>query len=212
MVRIVKAPDLRRREILAAAGALFQSQGYQHTTVNAIIRTAGIAKGTFYYYFPSKEAVLAAIVHALVVQLVETARPIADHPSLGALEKTRLLLRGQTQAIQAANRAVMDSLHLPENRELHERSNVETILAFGPILAGVVEQGNREGVFHVAHPLETVQFLLAGSQFLFDAGLFDWTPHEQVAHASAMQAVIERALGAPTGSFRFLVEADGASS
>lgn len=212
VTRTLKDPDVRRHEILAVAGELFHMQGYKNTTVDAIIRKAGIAKGTFYYYFRSKEDVLVALVHDLVLQLVETARALAADPSIGALEKTRLLLRGQVQAIQAANREVMDSLHLPGNRELHERSNVETILAFGPILAGVVEQGNREGVFHVEHPLQTVQFLLAGSQFLFDAGLFVWTPEEQVAHASAMQAVIERALWAPTGSFRFLSAVDGASS
>jgi AcrR family transcriptional regulator len=203
-VRTVKAPAIRRSEILAAAGDLFQSQGYQQATVDAIIRKAGIAKGTFYYYFHSKEEVLAALVHDLVLQLVASARAIADDPSLGALEKARLLLRGESQVLQAANREVMDSLHLPENRELHERSNVETIVAFGPILAGVVEQGNREGVFHVEHPLQTVQFLLAGSLFLFDTGLFTWTSDEQVAHASARQAVIERALGAQAGSFGFL--------
>src|SRR5262249_53409481 len=137
-------------------------------------------------------------------QMVASAHAIADDPSLDALEKTRLLLRGESQVTQAANREVLDSLRLPENRELHERSNIETIVAFGPILAGVVEQGNREGVVHVEHPLQTVQFLLAGSLFLFDAGLFIWTPDEQIAHSSARQAMVERALGAPVGSFSFL--------
>jgi AcrR family transcriptional regulator len=171
-VRIVKPPAARRGEILAAASDLFRSQGYQRTPVDAIIRKAGIAKGTFYYYFPSKADVLAAIAQDLVLEMVEAAHAIADDPSLGALEKARLLLRGQVQLIQAANYEVTASLRLPENRELHERSNVEMILAFGPLLASVVAQGNREGVFHVAHPLETVRFLLAGSLFLFDAGLF----------------------------------------
>jgi AcrR family transcriptional regulator len=211
-VRISKDPTVRRNEILAAAADLFRSQGYKHTAVETIIRKAGIAKGTFYYYFQSKDDVLAAIVQDLVRHLAEHARSIAADPSLGALEKTRLLLRGTTQSIQADNRAVLDSLRLPENRELHERSNVEMILAFGPIMAGVIEQGNREGVFHVERPLETAQFLLAGSLFLYDSDLFTWTPAERVAHANAMQAVIERALGASTGSFAFLSAAAGASS
>src|SRR5262245_26818389 len=60
-MRPVKSPAVRREEILAVASELFRSLGYQHTTVEAIIRQAGIAKGTFYYYFPSKADVLAAI-------------------------------------------------------------------------------------------------------------------------------------------------------
>jgi AcrR family transcriptional regulator len=202
MVRTVKSPDIRRGEILAAARELFQSQGYQNTSVDAIIRKAGVAKGTFYYYFQSKEDILAALVHQLVLQMVEQARIIAADPTLPTLDKVRLMLRGQET--QVASAEVMDDLHLPENRELHERINVETILEFGPIMADVVAQGIREGVFHVENPLETVQFLLAGSQFLMDSGLFEWTPEERAARAKAMQTVIERALGAEAGSFAFL--------
>jgi AcrR family transcriptional regulator len=206
MTRTVKNPDVRRKEILAIAGELFQAQGYQDTTVDAIIRKVGIAKGTFYYYFQSKEEVLAALVHELVSHMVEKSRTIADDPTMNALEKTRIMLRAQSQAVYDAGPAVMENLHRPENRELHERSNVETILTFGPIMADVVEQGNREGIFHVEQPLETVQFLLAGSEFLFAHGLFNWKPEELIARTQAMQSIIERSLGAEPGSFGFLIE------
>lgn len=43
---------------------------------------------------------------------------------------------------------------------------IETVLAFGPILATVVEQGNQEGVIQIDDPLSTVRFILAGSRFL----------------------------------------------
>jgi AcrR family transcriptional regulator len=207
MVRTVKHPEVRRGEILAAAGKLFQAQGYQNTPVDAIIREAGVAKGTCYYYFQSKDEVLAALVHQLVLQLVEQGQAIAADTSLPAMEKVRLLLRGQETQVASAD--VMEELHLPENRELHERINVETILELGPIMAEVVEQGLREGVFHVDDSLETVQFLLAGSQFLMDAGLFDWGPEERARRERAMQVSIERSLGAPAGSFSFLSDGSG---
>jgi AcrR family transcriptional regulator len=204
MTRTVKRPDVRRSEILAAAGELFQSQGFQNTPVDAIIRKAGIAKGTFYYYFKSKEDILAALVHQLVLQMVEHACSITANTTLSALDKARIILRDQ--AIQVANADVIVDLHLPENRELHERINVETTLKFGPIMAEVVEQGIREGSFHVENPLETVQFLLAGSQFLMDSGLFHWTPDERMRRIQAMQSIVERSLGADAGSFGFLSE------
>ena len=47
MTRTFKDPDVRRHEILAVTGELFQTQGYKNTTVDAIIRKAGVAKGTF---------------------------------------------------------------------------------------------------------------------------------------------------------------------
>jgi AcrR family transcriptional regulator len=211
MTRTVKPPDVRRSEILAAAGELFQTQGFNDTPVDAIIQKAGIAKGTFYYYFQSKEDVLAAIAHQLVLQIVERARHIAANPALSALEKARLMLRDQGQTVAATNPTMMKDLHLPENRELHERINVETILEFGPVMAEVVEQGVREGVFQVEKPLETVQFLLAGSQFLMDYGLFNWEPKELAARAQAMQSIVERALSAETGSFAFLSNTNAAN-
>ena len=48
----------RRERLYEAALALFRSQGYEATTVDQITRQAGLAKGTFFNYFPTKDAVL----------------------------------------------------------------------------------------------------------------------------------------------------------
>ena len=48
----------RRERIYEAALNLFRSQGYESTTVDQITRHAGMAKGTFFNYFPTKDAVL----------------------------------------------------------------------------------------------------------------------------------------------------------
>lgn len=48
----------RRERLYEAALALFRSQGYEQTTVDQITRRAGLAKGTFFNYFPTKDAIL----------------------------------------------------------------------------------------------------------------------------------------------------------
>jgi AcrR family transcriptional regulator len=48
----------RRDRIYDAAVTLFREQGYENTTVDQITRRAGVAKGTFFNYFPTKDAVL----------------------------------------------------------------------------------------------------------------------------------------------------------
>ena len=48
----------RRERLYEAALTLFRSQGYEATTVDQITRRAGLAKGTFFNYFPTKDAVL----------------------------------------------------------------------------------------------------------------------------------------------------------
>lgn len=52
------AKSERRERLYEAALALFRSQGYEATTVDQITRRAGLAKGTFFNYFPTKDAVL----------------------------------------------------------------------------------------------------------------------------------------------------------
>ncbi|HEX9062960.1 MAG TPA: TetR/AcrR family transcriptional regulator [Clostridia bacterium] len=203
MKRVVKDPKIRQAEILTAAGELFESQGYANTTIEAIIQKAGIAKGTFYYYFKSKEDILDALVQMMVDKRYEVYKKIADAHDMKALEKLRMMLGGENQ-LSKKEADLMENLHLPENRELHERANVEFIVKISPLFAQVIEQGKREGVFDVENPLETVQFFLSGSQFLLESGLFNWTQDEYTKRIIAMQSIIERSLGAEPGSFSFI--------
>ena len=70
--RGTKPPETRRSEILQAAIRLFDEAGYDQTTVQHIAQAAGVAAGTVYLYFPSKEHVLITL-HAEVHAGIETA-------------------------------------------------------------------------------------------------------------------------------------------
>ena len=78
------------------------------------------------------------------------------------------------------------------------------MLRLSPVLAKIVEQGNEEKVFDTKRPLETMQFLLTGGQFLLDGGLFDFSTEEMMERRMAMQEIIERALGAERDAFGFM--------
>src|SRR5437588_12373184 len=59
--RILKSPEDRRQEILDAAVKVFKDKGVSKSTVADIAEAAGVAKGTVYLYFGSKEHLLAAL-------------------------------------------------------------------------------------------------------------------------------------------------------
>lgn len=203
MARIVKDPEERRAEIIETADRLFRTHGYAKCSVEMIIREIGVAKGTFYYYFKSKPEILRAIVDKTLDQIVEMAQAVAGEPSLTALQKMQALL-GNSHIGGDERLDVAEMLHLPENRELHELTNIQTILRLSPILASIVEQGVAEGDFDVERPLETIQFLFTGAQFLTDGGMFGFTELELRDRRLAMQTVVEKALGAKPGSFHFM--------
>lgn len=54
--------EARRLQIIDAALTSFATDGYERATTAAICRTAGIGSGTFFHYFPTKSAVLVAIL------------------------------------------------------------------------------------------------------------------------------------------------------
>jgi AcrR family transcriptional regulator len=68
-VRAASARAERRRQILDAAKHVFADAGYHGASIHAIIERAEIARGTFYLYFESKEAVFGALLDEAMTEL-----------------------------------------------------------------------------------------------------------------------------------------------
>ncbi|AKF06325.1 TetR/AcrR family transcriptional regulator [Sandaracinus amylolyticus] len=66
--------ESRRRAVLDASLRVFSEKGYHATRISDLIEAAGIARGTFYLYFESKNA----IFHELLDQLLERIRASVD--------------------------------------------------------------------------------------------------------------------------------------
>jgi AcrR family transcriptional regulator len=69
--RVLKSPEDRRQEILDAATRIFSAKGVSKTTVADIAEAAGVAKGTVYLYFGSKEHLLLALRDRFTDDLLE---------------------------------------------------------------------------------------------------------------------------------------------
>jgi AcrR family transcriptional regulator len=66
-------PADRRTELLAAARSVFAKKGYESATVSEIVGRAGVAQGTFYLYFPGKEALAGAFAETVSERFAEVA-------------------------------------------------------------------------------------------------------------------------------------------
>jgi AcrR family transcriptional regulator len=69
-----KSPGKTREKLVSAAMELFAKKGFDKTTVDEIVARAGVAKGTFYLYFKSKDD--------LIKELAFEVMPIMAMPSL----------------------------------------------------------------------------------------------------------------------------------
>lgn len=76
--RVVKDPDVRRQELMDAAVRVFHDKGITKATVSDVTETAGVAKGTFYLYFDSKEHLLAALKDRFVDAILARAASLYE--------------------------------------------------------------------------------------------------------------------------------------
>jgi len=157
MGRVVKDPDVRRNEILKAAQQLFYTRGYEQTAVRDIIDQIGIAKGTFYHYFRSKEELLDALVVQLLQQVTAVAKPMVNDTQLPALEKLQHLF-ANTTALKLENRALIETLlpawYKDENAIMREKMKAASSEYIAPLFGQIVQQGVAEGTFDTPYPDE----------------------------------------------------------
>jgi AcrR family transcriptional regulator len=77
-----------RRQLLEAAGEVFEANGYRATTVGAITDRANTAHGTFYLYFRNKEDAFCRVIETVIVdELAASAVVPLDHASRPAMEQ-----------------------------------------------------------------------------------------------------------------------------
>jgi AcrR family transcriptional regulator len=121
MPRVIKHPDVRRSELLDQALGLYLSRGYDNTSLNDVIAEAGMSKGAFYHYFPSKEALLVAIADRFGRQTLAELEDVFNAPDLDPLGRLNAFL-GQALRIKTdmapAAWIVFGALFRPENQLL----------------------------------------------------------------------------------------------
>lgn len=167
--RVSKPASQRRTEILNAAHHLFITKGIQATSVEDILTEVGIAKGTLYYHFSSKDDILRSLVERTTARVSAQARAVADSPMPAIPKFLAVMAAARAEDSEIALAA---ELHTTGHDEFHLMSILGTIRALTPILVGVVEEGIAEGSFTTDHPREVIEIILTAAGMLLDTGIF----------------------------------------
>ncbi|WHH57442.1 TetR/AcrR family transcriptional regulator [Petroclostridium sp. X23] len=203
MPRITKDPETRKNEILDAAQELFITQGFEQTAVSDIVKKVGVAQGTFYYYFKSKEEILKAVLERLIDQIVKSLTSVVYDQRLNAVQKMQGFIDGLF-SFERGKESMMEYVHREQNAIVHNRLAASLIEKIIPLISQIVEEGVKEGVFDTDHPLESAEVLLFGVGYIHDSVAFSGDEEIYRQKMLATQDVVERVLGAEKGSIRLI--------
>jgi AcrR family transcriptional regulator len=215
MARIVKEHEQRRAELLQTAQKLFYANDYENTSVADIIDSVGIAKGTFYHYFKTKDELLNELIENLADAIAHQLEQIVTAPSMNAIEKLNtFFINAGNYKKENKEMVIMAAvaMYRTENIVLKEKMIHSFFRRSAPMISSIINQGISEGVFHTEYGDLVAYTILYMGLFMRDEfaemltqGEKDDAAVERTVRICMMyQDTIERVLNAPKGSIRII--------
>ena len=143
----VRAAGDKREAILRAATRVFAHNGYFNSKVADIAREAGVADGTVYLYFKSKEDILHSIFDQNMAEAIAAARKLVKEVS-DPREKLRRIASLHLKRLGAdRDLAVVFQVELRGSTKFMEEFSAAGFAEYLGLLHDTFEEGQRAGVF-----------------------------------------------------------------
>ena len=193
----MKKGEKRKKELLKIAYDMFLTQGYENTSVDEIIEKAQIAKGTYYYYFKSKEQMLEEVIDMMIENETERASQII-RMDIPVPQKIVGIVASMKPTEE--EQPVKNALFQPKNVLMHYKVRQKLICVLTPLLSEVIGEGVKEGIFECENIPERVKMLLIISDSTFNEGTFS------EKDISVFIDMTEKLLGAENGTMSFIYD------
>ena len=166
--------------------------------VQDICQQAGVAKGMFFYYFPTKEDVLKAIFVEWTKKFVEEYAQKAE--GMDAVRKLRLFL--QLSARENSIEPLVDNLWAEHHKELvmvlWQRIVID---GFNPLMRQIIAEGNATGSMQVVHQEECLEFFWRLTEVIWPDEKVDIVTDDSMSVRTEIAAkLIEQLFGMEKGS------------
>ncbi|MDO4555079.1 MAG: TetR/AcrR family transcriptional regulator [Lachnospiraceae bacterium] len=163
-----------KKKIVTAAWRLFYKNGYDHTTVDAIIRESGTSKGTFYHYFNGKDGLLTSLSYLFDDKYEELLSQM--EPEMNSFDKLLYLNRELFHMIETSvSRELLATLYSSQLITKGEKHLLDQNRIYYRMLNDIVAEGQQRGQIHAdmaAHEIARTYALCER------ALLYDWCIHD----------------------------------
>lgn len=189
----------RRDRIFQAAMNLFRERGFQATTATDIAKTAHVSRGTFFNYYPYKEAVLLDYGSLLLSRLREEVRRRLAQ-GMDPLAVLRFLLQEVAKATEEEKDLLLPLLYELLNPDPVRARAAFEALPLGDLIAEVLRPLREKGVVRQDLSLERMGRTLADLYFLSALRWAAYTPHRSLSEelekslSLALEGILARSL------------------
>jgi AcrR family transcriptional regulator len=203
MIKIIMEHDERMNDIIDKAENLFAEKGYDKTSIADIIDKVGIAKGTFYHYFSSKDELLDKIVERMLNEIWDKADIVVAKKDQDAIEKF-IEFFNIFRTIAEGREKLIEDLHNEDNAHIHLKLEKKMYPEMAPKFAIIIRQGINEGVFDTKYPDEAAMVIMVSISALTEIsehvhGLRNY--EVDLERLKMFLDLIERILGTTPGIF-----------
>lgn len=197
-MRIVKEAQERKNDILDVAERLFSAKGFDNTSTNDILEEIGIARGTLYYHFKSKEDILDAMIDRMIGQMLVQTQILAGQKEIPVLQRLTMMIQS-LQINGGCDHEIMEQIHKPQNALMHQKIQEKLLAEMNPLFTSLIEEGMEQGICQTDYPAETAEMT-----FLYVNAAFDHFTMQSEEEKAKKQAAfiynLERLLKMEQGS------------
>lgn len=195
-------------KILDALQVLLENKSIQTISVSEIAHTAGVGKGSIYYYFPSKDAIMEALVERNYEKPLETAKNLAKQTEISPFTRMAMIFlacRNSTSELMTGGAAAPSAVDAPEKAMIHQKYLNHIICEMKPVLTEIICQGIDSGDIKFDYPSALAEIVLIVLSVKLDNTLAPSTQEEIEETMRGLISLLEKGTENPAGSLNFLM-------
>lgn len=193
--------NTKKDEILRASIRLINEKGLQNTSTTDIAKEVGIARGTLYHYYKTKEDIIDALVLKATDELFDQAVKASKNKELDI----PLRIAATVQALNLNTeygRILLEHINKEENLLLHHRVQRLMMETLPQIFTGIIREGIDAGIFTSDHPYEDMELMVNYISNVIDGNDLHLTSEEKFSRLYILLENMEKILSSPLGYLR----------
>lgn len=195
----------RSEQILDALQQLLEEKTIQNISVSEIARKAGMGKGSIYYYFPSKDAIVEALIRRNYEQPLQIAKTLSSQTNISSFTRMAMLFQAcrDSSAVFAKQKYASDT-SVQSLALLRQKHITYLITELKPVLTDIISQGIERGEIHFEYPAALAEIALIIITEKMNHFLVPSTPEETRDTLNGLIALFEKGTGVPAGALQYL--------